>query len=88
MDKLDMKTFLDWILKALTGALAVGVIIAAAGSHVFPISCPLLTTGGKIIVLNMPDALGLTVFVLLAAIPLYIIGYSIGIAMHVLWSKF
>jgi hypothetical protein len=48
-----MKTFLDRILKALTGALAVGIFLAAAGSHVLPLTVPLLTVGGRKLFLNM-----------------------------------
>ena len=83
-----MKTFLDWMLKTLTGALATGILVVAAGSHVMPLTLPLLTASGKKIILNIPDTLALIVFVLLAAIAFYIIGYSIGKAMNVLWSKF
>jgi uncharacterized membrane protein len=83
-----MKPFFDWLIKALTGALAVGGIMLAAGSHVFPVTVPLLTVGGRIFVLNMTEAFGLIVFVLLAAVAFYIFGYSIWKAMGVLWSKF
>jgi hypothetical protein len=83
-----MKTFLDWMLKALTGVLAVGIFLAAAGSHVFPLTMPLLTVGGRKLVLTMPDAVGLIVFVCLAAAILYIIGHGIWKAMSFLWSKF
>jgi len=83
-----MKTFLEWMLKTLTGAVAVGILLAAASSRVFPITVPLLTVGGRKLVLNMTDAVGLIIFVLFAAIAFYIIGYSIGKAMSVLWSKF
>ena len=83
-----MKTFLDWILKALTGALATGILLAAAGSHVVPLTVPILTVGGRKLVLNMPDAVGLMVFVCLAAAVFYIIGHGVWKAMSVLWSKF
>jgi hypothetical protein len=83
-----MKTFLDWILKALTGALAVGILLAAAGSHVLPVTLPLLTVGGRKLAVNMPDAVGLIVFVYLAAAMLYAIGQGIWKAMSFLWSKF
>jgi hypothetical protein len=36
-----MKTFLDWMLKALTSLLAAGIFLAAAGSHIFPLTVPL-----------------------------------------------
>jgi hypothetical protein len=83
-----MKTFLDWMLKALTGALATGIFLAAAGSKVLPLTMPLLTVGGRKLVLNMPDAVGLIVFVCLAAAILYTIGHGIWRAMRFLWSKF
>jgi hypothetical protein len=83
-----MKTFLDWMLKALTGALAVVIFLAVAGSRVFPLSLPLLTSGGRKLILNMPDAVGLIVFVLLAAVAFYMIGYGLRRAVSVLWSKF
>jgi hypothetical protein len=31
-----METFLEWMLKTLTGAVAVGILLAAASSRVFP----------------------------------------------------
>jgi hypothetical protein len=83
-----MKTFLDWIVKTMTGAIVAGIFLAVAGVHVFPLPVPLLTVGGRNLVLNMPDAAGLIVFVLLAAAVLYMIGYSIWKAMSFLWSKF
>ena len=83
-----MRIFLEWISKALTGALVVGIFLAAAGSHVFPLTLPLLTVGGKKLVLNMPDAVAFIVFVLLAAAILYTIGHGIRRAMSFLWSKF
>lgn len=83
-----MKTFLDWMLKALTGAFAVGIFLAAAGSDVFPLALPLLTVGGRGLVLNLPDAVGLIAFVCVAAAVFYIIGYGIWRAMSFLWSKF
>ncbi|MGB7932975.1 MAG: hypothetical protein WCH04_12245 [Gammaproteobacteria bacterium] len=83
-----MKTFLELMLKALTGALAIGLFLAAAGSHVLPLTLPLLTVGGRRLVLNMPDAVGLIVFVCLAAAILYAIGHGILRAMSFLWSKF
>jgi hypothetical protein len=83
-----MKPFLDWMLKTVTGALAVGVLLSAAGSQAFPLTVPLLTVGGRKLDLNMTDAVGLIIFMFLAAIAFYIIGYSIGKAMSVLWSKF
>ena len=83
-----MKTFLDWMLRVLTGAVAVVIFLAIAGSHVFPLSLPLLTTGGRKLVMNMPDATGLIVIVLLLAVAFYIIGFGIWRAMRVLWSKF
>jgi len=79
---------LDWTLKAMTGALAAGIFLAAAGSHVFPLTVPLLTVGGRNLVLNMPDAVGLIVFAYLAAAILYTIGHGIWRTMIVLWSKF
>jgi hypothetical protein len=83
-----MKTFLDWMLKALTGALAIGIILTAAGSHVLPLTLPLVTVGGRELVLNMPDAFGLIVFVWLAAAILYAIGHGIWRATSFLWSIF
>jgi hypothetical protein len=83
-----MKTFLDWMLKALTGALIVCILLAVGGSHVLPLTLPLLTIGGKELVLNMSDAVGLVVFVWLAAAILYTIGYGIWRAMSFFWSKF
>jgi len=83
-----MKTFLDWVFRALTGAVAVVIFLAIAGSHVFPLSLPLLTTGGRKLVLNMADTTGLIVIVLLAAVAFYIIGFGIWRAMSLLWSKF
>lgn len=83
-----MKTFLDWMLKALTGALAIGIFLAAADSHVLPLTLPLLTVGGEELVLNMSDAVGLVVFVWLAAAILYTIGQGIWRAMSFFWSKF
>jgi len=83
-----MKIFLEWMLKALTGAVAVGILLAAASSRVFPLTVPLLTVGGRKLVLNMPDAVGLIALVCLAATILYIIGHGIWKAMSVLWSKF
>ena len=83
-----MKTFLEWMLKAITGALAVSIFLAAASSRVFPLTAPLLTVGGRKLVLNLPDAVSFIVIVLLGAIAFYIIGYSIGKAMSFLWSKF
>jgi hypothetical protein len=83
-----MKTFLEWILKALTGALAVGIFLGAASSRVFPLTVPLLTVEGRKLVLNLPDAVGLIVFVCLAAAILYIIGHGVWRAMSFLWSKF
>ena len=77
------------MLKALTGALAIGIFLAAAGSKVLCRSTmPLLTVGGRKLVLNMPDAVGLIVFVCLAAAMLYTIGHGIWRAMRFLWSKF
>jgi hypothetical protein len=83
-----MKTFLDWMLKTLAGALAVVILLAFTGTRVFPLKLPLLTAGGRKLVLNMPDAVGFIVFVCLAAGILYIIGYGIWRAVHFLWSKF
>jgi hypothetical protein len=62
-----MKTFLEWMIKALTGALAVGIFLGAASSRVSPLTVPLQTVGGRKRVLNLPDAVGLIVFVCLAA---------------------
>lgn len=76
------------MLKTLTGALAVGIFLVAASSHMFPLTIPLLTAGERKLVLNMPDTVGLIVFVLLAAAAFYIIGYGIWRVMSVLWSKF
>lgn len=70
------------MLKALTGALAVVIFLALAGTHVFPLSMPLLTAGGRKLVLNMPDAVGLIVFVCLAAAIFYVIGYGMWSAMN------
>jgi hypothetical protein len=83
-----MKTFLDWIVKTMTGAIAAGIFLAVAGVHVFPLTVPLLTVGGRKLVFNMPDAVGLIVFVLLAAAILYTIGHGIWRTLSVLWSKF
>ena len=83
-----MKTFLDWMFRALTGAVAVIIFLAIAGRHVFPLSMSLLNAGGGKLVLNMSDAVGLIVFVLLAAVAFYIIGYGFWKAISVLWSKF
>jgi len=83
-----MKTFLDWLLKTLTGAITVWILLATAGSHVLPLTVPLLTVGGRKLVLSMPDAFGLIVFVCLAATVLYMVGYGIWKAMNFLWSKF
>jgi hypothetical protein len=84
-----MKTFFDWMVKTLTGALAVGILlIAAARSPLFPFTVPLLSAGGRTLVFTLPDALGLIVFVCLAAALFYIIGFLIWKAMSVLWSKF
>lgn len=83
-----MKIFFEWILKALTGVLAVGIFAAAAGSRVFPLTLPLLTAGGRKLALNMLDAAGLIVFVLLAATVLYMIGHVIWRTVHFLWSRF
>jgi len=83
-----MKTFLDWIVKTMTGAIAAGIFLAVSGVHFFPLPVPLLTVGGRNLVLNMPDAIGLIVFVLLAATGLYMIGYCIWKAISFLWSKF
>jgi hypothetical protein len=83
-----MKTFFEWMLKALTGALAVGIFLVVASSHVFPLTVPLLTVGGRKLVLNMPDAVGFIAFVLLGATILYLLGYGIVKAIRVLWSKF
>ena len=83
-----MKTFLNWMFRALTGALAVTIFLVVAGTHVFPLSLPLLTTGGRKLVLNTPDAIGLIVFVCFSAAAFYVIGYGIWKAMSVLWSKF
>jgi hypothetical protein len=83
-----MKTFLNWTFRALTGAVAVLIFLVIAGRHVFPLSMPLLNVGGRKLVLNMSDAVGLIVFVLLAAVAFYIIGYGFWKAISVLWSKF
>lgn len=83
-----MKTLLDWMLKALTGALAVGIFLAVAGPHVLPLTLPLLTVGGRQLVLNMSDAVGLVVFVWLAAAILYTIGFGIWRMTGFLWSRF
>ena len=72
-----MKTFVDLMLKALTGALAIGIFLAAAGSNVLPLTMPLLTIGGRKLVLNMHDAGGLIVSVCLAAAIFYSIGHGI-----------
>ncbi|MGB5473119.1 MAG: hypothetical protein WBQ78_06555 [Gammaproteobacteria bacterium] len=83
-----MKTLLDWMLKALTGALFVFTVLAVGGPRVLPISLPLLTVEGRELVLNMSDAAGLVVFVWLAASVLYIIGYGFWRATSFLWSRF
>jgi hypothetical protein len=83
-----MKTFLDWMLKTLTASLIVCIFLAVGGSHILPLTLPLLTIGGKELVLNLSDAVGLVVFVWLAATILYIIGYSTWRAMSFFWSKF
>ena len=83
-----MKIFLEWMVKTLTGALAAGIFLAAASLHVFPLTVPMLTAGGRKLVLNMPDALGLIVFVCVAATVFYLIGYGIWKAVSALWSKF
>ncbi len=83
-----MKTFLDWMLKTLTAALIVCIFLAVGGSRFLPITLPLLTIGGKELVLNLSDAVGLVVFVWLAATILYIIGYATWRAMSFFWSKF
>ena len=76
------------MLKALTGALAIGIILAATDSTVLPLTVPLFTVGGRKLVLNMPDAVGLIIFVCLAAAIFYIIGYGIWKAMSFFWLKF
>jgi hypothetical protein len=83
-----MKTLLDWMLKAMTGVLVVCIFLAVGGSHVIPLTLPLLTVAGKQLVLNMSDAVGLVVFVWLSAAILYIIGHGIWRAMSFLWTKF
>lgn len=83
-----MKTLFDWMLKALTGAIIVFVVLAVGGPHVLPITMPLVTVGGKELVLNMSDAAGLVVFVWLAASILYMIGFGFWRATSFLWSKF
>ena len=83
-----MKTFLEWIVKTVAGAVAAGIFLAVAGVHVFPLTVPLLTVGGRKLVLDMPDAVGLIVFVCLAAAIFYIIGFVLWKAMSFLWSKF
>lgn len=83
-----MKTILDWMLKALTGAILVFIFLAVGGTRIFPITLPLLTAGGKALVINMSDAAGLVVFVWLAASILYTIGYGFWRATAFLWSKF
>jgi hypothetical protein len=84
----DMKTLLDWMLKALTGALIVFIVLAVGGPHVLPITLPLLTAGGNALVLNMSDAARLVVFVWLAASILYFIGFGTWRAISFLWSRF
>ena len=76
------------MLKTLIGALALGIFLAGAGSHVLPLTVPLLSVGGRNVVLNMPDAVGLIIFVCLGATILYTIGHGIWRAMSFLWSKF
>ena len=76
------------MLKALTGALAIGIILAATDSTVLPLTVPLFTVGGRKLVLNMPDAVGLIAFVCLAAAIFYVIGYGTWRAINFLWSKF
>ena len=53
-----------------------------------PLTVPLLTVGGRKLVLNLPDAVGLIVFVCLAAAILYIIGHGVWRAISFLWSRF
>lgn len=83
-----MRILLDWMLKALTGVLVVFFFLAVGGTYVLPITLPLLTVGGWPLVLNMPDAVGLVVFVWLAASILYTIGYGFWRAVSFFWSKF
>jgi transposase-like protein len=66
------------------GSLAVDVFLAAASSRVFPLTVPLVTTGGSKRVLNLPDAASFIAIVLSGAV----VFYTIGLAMRVLWSKF
>ncbi len=83
-----MKTLFDWMLKSLTGALIIFILLAVVGPRVLPITLPLLTVGGRGLVLNMSDAVGLVVFVWLAASILYTIGLGTLRAISFLWSKF
>jgi len=83
-----MKTLLDWMFKALSGAIAVALLLVAAGSHIFPLALPLVTAGGRTLVLNMPDTFGFIVIVFFAAVFFYVIGYGIWRVTGFLWSKF
>jgi hypothetical protein len=83
-----MKTLLDWMFKSLSGAIAVGVLLVAAGPHIFPLTLPIVTAGGRALVLDMPDAVGFIVLVFFAAAFFYVIGYGIWRATGFLWSKF
>jgi len=83
-----MRTFIDWMFRALTGVLIVWLFLAVGGPHVLPITLPLLTVGGRELVLNMADAAVFVVFVWLAASILYTIGYGFWRAVSFLWSKF
>ena len=83
-----MKTLLDWMLKALTGAIIVFIVLAVGGPHVLPTTLPLLTVGGKALVLNMSDAVWLVVFVWMSAAILYTIGFGTWRAISFLWSRF
>ena len=83
-----MKTFLDWMLKTLTGAFAVAVVLLALGPHILPLTMPLLTVDGRKLILNMPDVVELIVFVWSAATALYVIGFSVWKLTRFFWSKF
>jgi len=81
-----MRTFWDWVLKTLTGALIVCFFLAVGGPYVFPITLPLLAFGGEELVLGVADAAGLVVVVWLAASILYTIGFGIWWIATFLWA--
>jgi len=76
------------MLKALTGALALYILLAITGSHVFYFTMRLFTFGGKEHVLNMSGAIEFVTLVLLSATLFYTVGYGIWRTIRFLWSKF